>query len=288
MLEAVPFTRGMMNGAVRWALRAPATAGARGYWAQQVVAYFDAVAPEYVSRYTARSSAGEALRLRRDRVLKLLELPAGLVLDVGCGPGEAAQHLRAGGWRFWGVDLSHSMVAEAHRRNHSAPGAAFANARAEQLPFLDASFDAVLSMGVVEYTADDRQAVAEMVRVLRPRGVLVVTLAHGRSPYFVWKTIVYYPLVRLARACYCWLSHRPGPPVVYNSKRSYTEDWLVHNVPRGGILEEVVFCGFQVLPAPLDVLLPGIDIVLMRLFQRLERSPIRWLGTTLIAKVRRL
>src|ERR1700737_102981 len=101
MDEARAYARVMIHQAARRVLQAPAAAGTRGDWMPRVVGYFDAAAPEYARHYDARSSAGEALRIRRDRVLELLEPPAGLVLDVGCGPGDAAQHLRTLGWRTW-------------------------------------------------------------------------------------------------------------------------------------------------------------------------------------------
>src|SRR5919199_933955 len=73
---------------------------------------------------------------------------------------------------------------------------------AEPLPFLDRSFDAVLSMGVLEYTADDVRALVEMARVLRPGGVLIFTLGRRRPAYDLWRRFVYYPLVDLARPLY--------------------------------------------------------------------------------------
>jgi SAM-dependent methyltransferase len=87
-------------------------------------------------------------------------------LDVGCGPGALVAELgrRLGVDRVAGVDPSAPFVAAARLR---VPGADIREAKAEELPFGEASFDLVLSQLVVNFTSDPQRALAEMCRVGR-------------------------------------------------------------------------------------------------------------------------
>ncbi len=92
------------------------------------------------------------------------------LLDAGCGTGYNLVALGALG-RTWGVDLSPLAIAGCRERSVAAVrGSVLA------LPFADASFDAVTSFDVLyhAWVSDDRAALAEMARVLRPGGVALV------------------------------------------------------------------------------------------------------------------
>ncbi len=97
------------------------------------------------------------------------------LLDVGCGTGRHLAHLGSN-FRAEGLDGSREMLDMASRR---APEASLHLADlAGPLPFLTASFDAVISLfGVIGYigpAARMRRAVHELARVLRPGGVLLI------------------------------------------------------------------------------------------------------------------
>src|SRR5690606_32422783 len=100
----------------------------------------------------------------------------GMLLDVGCGPGMMAVPCIELGYDFFGVDLSEGMIAECVRRHAGNERAHFAIGRAQTLQFPSALFDAVLCMGVLEYTseADASRDLFEIARVLRPGGLLVL------------------------------------------------------------------------------------------------------------------
>jgi SAM-dependent methyltransferase len=87
-------------------------------------------------------------------------------LDVGCGPGVLLAELarRLGVERVAGVDPSEPFVAAARA---AVPGADVQLAAAEQLPFVDGSFDVVLSQLVVNFMMDAEAGAAEMRRVAR-------------------------------------------------------------------------------------------------------------------------
>ncbi len=93
--------------------------------------------------------------------------PGSTVLDIGCGPGHVAGALAEAGAIVTGIDFSARMV-EVARRHY--PEAAFQEANAEQLPFGDASFEAVVSNFVVHHLARPDVVFREVCRVLNPGG----------------------------------------------------------------------------------------------------------------------
>ncbi len=97
------------------------------------------------------------------------------VLDVGCGTGVLLEALRARGGpgRLVGTDLSREMLRVAHARLAGAAG--LCQASAEGLPFAGGSFDLVVSTNAFHYFRHAEAALAEMRRVLRPGGRLVLT-----------------------------------------------------------------------------------------------------------------
>lgn len=264
-------------------------------WAQRVATFYDQRAGAYAAEYHAQSGGGELLRERRQLVLSLLgpaPRPDRRLLDVGCGSGELFPVLTPAGYRFYGVDLSHGMLDEARRRNPELDGKSLAQTAAEHLPFPDACFDCVVSTGVVEYTMDPVQTLAEFARVLTPGGVLVVSLPHHWSPYALLRGYVYLRLATVLRPWYRRLTGRinPRPPADPHGQRrryKYSARWQMRHVPPGMLVEDLVFGGFKLLPSPLDSLFPRLDIHLIRALGGQGRGPLRGLGTYLLARLRK-
>jgi demethylmenaquinone methyltransferase / 2-methoxy-6-polyprenyl-1,4-benzoquinol methylase len=146
-------------------------AGRAGKDAALVQAMFDRVAPRY-------DLANAALSLGQDahwrRVTALAAQPRGArVLDVAAGPGNVASELTArGADEVTALDLSFNMLAEGARRDRA--GILWVNGDAQQLPFPDASFDAVTISFGLRNIPDPELAVREFARVTRPEGRLVV------------------------------------------------------------------------------------------------------------------
>jgi SAM-dependent methyltransferase len=93
-----------------------------------------------------------------------------LILDAGCGTGNVLEHLGPRG-RGFGVDVSEDAVRFSRQR-----GVRVARGSVLSLPFRDAAFDAVTSFDVLyhRWVEDDRAAVGELARVLKPGGLLLV------------------------------------------------------------------------------------------------------------------
>jgi SAM-dependent methyltransferase len=117
----------------------------------------------------------------KNRMASLLRLgPGERVLDVGCGPGIDTTTLAsavAPGGRVTGIDRDRAMLETARARARRVPDGSLTNhleADATRLPFASEAFDVCRCERVLQHLADGNRAIAEMVRVTRPGGLVVV------------------------------------------------------------------------------------------------------------------
>jgi arsenite methyltransferase len=149
--------------------------------------------------------------LRRRQLVRdaLGVAPGERILDVGCGPGfyvaELLEHVGSDG-SVVGIDSSRPMLAVAAHRSEGHDNVAFHEADATALPVENASFDAALSVQVLEYVAEVPAALAEMYRALRPGGRLVVWDVD-------WATVSLHTtdLARTERILRSWDGHLAHP-----------------------------------------------------------------------------
>ena len=156
---------------------------------------------------------GRDVLRRRALVHEALDAqPGDRVLDVGCGPGffvtELAERVGPSG-SVVGVDLSRDMLAVARKRAERHANVELLESSATPLPFEGGSFDRALSVQVLEYVEDVAAALAELRRVLRPGGRLVVWDVD-------WSTLSWHTAdeERMARVLEAWdrhLRHRALP-----------------------------------------------------------------------------
>ncbi len=147
---------------------------------------------------------------QRARVLELLApAPGEHILDVGTGPGLLAYDLArlvgpAG--KIVGLDISADMLAIARERLAGLAQAQCIHGDAVDLGLDDGGFDAVVSTQVHEYVADMPRALAELHRVLRPGGRVLILDTD-------WRSIVWHSSdeARMARMLTCWDDHLADP-----------------------------------------------------------------------------
>ena len=135
---------------------------------------FAGIAPEY-DRMGSVLSFGQEPRWRRFLVSKVNAIPGSWVLDVATGTGLVALELARKNVRVVGLDQSPDMVSRGldRVRERGLDGRVrFALGQAQALPFGDGAFDAITFTYLLRYVDDPAATVAELVRVLRPGGVM--------------------------------------------------------------------------------------------------------------------
>ncbi|MHB8681768.1 MAG: class I SAM-dependent methyltransferase [Acidimicrobiales bacterium] len=150
---------------------ATAVAAGRNRAAQEL---FDGLPSRY-DRLAEWLSFGQNGRWRRAMVEAVASCRPGSVLDVATGTAGVALALRRRtGASVVGVDLTEQMVRRGRANVRTAPetGIALAVGRGEQLPFADASFDALTFTYLLRYVDDPAATIRELARVVRPGGVM--------------------------------------------------------------------------------------------------------------------
>ncbi|MFZ6027261.1 MAG: class I SAM-dependent methyltransferase [Chloroflexota bacterium] len=195
----------------------------------------------------------------------------GHVLENGCGVGMYVEHLTHHAGRVVGLEYDFERAREAH-----ANAAHIVNAAGEGLPFPAAHFEVILSHEVLEHVQDDRGAVCEMVRVLKPGGLIVVFVPNRGYPFET-------------HGVYWWGKYRFGniPLVNYLPRR-----WRNRLAPHVRVYTSrdlaKLFAGLPVRIVERTIVFGAYDNIIARFpragrflraaLQRLERTPLRLLG----------
>lgn len=161
--------------------------------------FFDDMAVERDAFFRANPVLDYEQQTRSRAVLRLLDPQRGeTVLDIGCGNARDIVPILRAGARIVGVDLSEGMIGQA-RRDLAAAGYAdvveFEVGDATQLRFQAGSFDKVLCSEVIEHIPDAAAAIAEIRRVLKPGGRLVLSTPnqaswYGFDRYVLWTKVL--------------------------------------------------------------------------------------------------
>lgn len=126
--------------------------------------------PSYSWRY------GQDRRL--EMVRQHVDLDGARILDIGCGIGTYVRRFRQYSDEVYGIEVEADRVAEA---SLELPNIQLAYG--EAIPFGTDSFDLVFSNEVIEHVEDDRQTIAEAVRVTRPGGTIVTFAPNRLYPF---------------------------------------------------------------------------------------------------------
>ncbi len=220
--------------------------------------------PSYVWR------AGQERRLEMIRAAAS-ERAVGRVLVDGCGLGAYLARLDADAAQAVGLDIEHERACDAHVKTARVLCAA-----GEFLPFPGGYFDLVLSHEVLEHVQDDRRAVSEIVRALRPGGRLVLFCPNRGYPYethgVYWRGQYHFGNIPLVN----WLPRR----------------WRDHLAPHVRVYTrrdlERLFAGLPVRYVQRTVIMGAYDNIIARrgglgkalrwFLQALEHTPLRIFG----------
>lgn len=137
-------------------------------------------------------SLGQDRRWRGAMAERIVAGPGARVLDVATGPAGVALLLeRKTGARVVGIDLNEPMLARG-KANVDSQGRSgrihLVRGRGEQLPFPDASFDALAFTYLLRYVGDPAATLAELARVVRPGGTMA-SLEFHVPPLPVWRPL---------------------------------------------------------------------------------------------------
>lgn len=149
----------------------------------QVRAMFDRIARIY-DRMNSVMTAGMHHGWRARAADLAAVGPGARALDVATGTGDLAVELRSRGAEVVGVDFSEPMLGVARAK---APGVRFERGNALSLPFANGEFDAATVGFGARNFSDLRRGLAEMARVIRPGGrVVVLEITTPRRPPLSW------------------------------------------------------------------------------------------------------
>lgn len=248
------------------------------------VAYFDDVAAQWHSRYQARHVGGHALRERRERAVELLKGTHGRLLDVGCGSGIMAEAVAPLPLDFYGVDAAPRMIKAGRDLLVGRGGFTACVAVAEALPFRDGAFDVATCLGVIGAVDDREKAVAEIGRVLRPGGTLLISFSNLASPYALWKGYVFYRLVNALAEPWAAVRRRPVKAHRGRHMSLFTPVSCAKLLGRHGMMvREVVYYDFNFLLAPLDEVFVKTAHGLAQRLSTLSAGRFRHLGAGFVA-----
>jgi ubiquinone/menaquinone biosynthesis C-methylase UbiE len=270
-------------------------------WEKEVIEHFDRSAPCYGDSYGGNSPTSYFFQARRKLVMsRLNKLPCGKLLDVACGPGMMAESCVDQGFHYFGIDISKAMIAECRRKCADLDAANFYVGKMQNLPFPDSSFDVLLCMGGLEYVpaAEEAAARLELIRVVKPGGVLMISHLNRTSPYWMWYRFVYEnvrSLLRLIRFHIKALLAGRAAPVAGNqgvpqgvplrqftarSSRRFME-------ARHHTIVEILYYAFNLFLPPFDERFPRLTVRTCEKLESLGNSLFSWLAMAFVLVVRK-
>ncbi len=188
-------------------------------------------------------SGSEEYRREVDQIIQPLNLKRGdKVLDVGCCSGNAGLHVsKTTGCDVFGVDAVEEFVRRCKIKAVLGD--------AQQLPFEDASFDAVYILHVIGHVARPQKVLQEVKRVLKPGGRLAV-ITPNRNFVYAMKILNYLGIVK----------HTPDGTIL----RYYTTSSLAQDITQSGLSVKTVYT-YGALP---NLLMPFGDSRLTSSFRK--------------------
>ncbi len=213
--------------------------------------------------------AGQERRLAA--VCRHVQLEDRRVLAVGCGIGMYTSAFQRYSAHVYGIEIELDRAIEAR---HRATGVA--QAVGELLPFEDDSFDVVFSHEVLEHVDNDQRCAAEMVRVTRPGGHIVIFVPNRLYPFethgIYWRGTYHFGNIPLVNWLPNALRSRLAPHV-----RAYTSRGLrrlFEGRPVRRVIHTQIYPGYDNIVARH----PQLGRLIQTVTYGLEHTPLRALG----------
>ncbi|NPV56264.1 MAG: class I SAM-dependent methyltransferase [Anaerolineae bacterium] len=231
---------------------------------------------EHYNRAAERGVPSLVWRAGQQRRLEMIRQAAGermhgSILVDGCGLGTYLERLAEGAEIAAGLDIEFERVREAHEN-----GLAVVCGAGEHLPFVSERFDLVLSHEVLEHVADDRQSMAEMLRVLKPGGRLALFVPNRGYPFethgIYWRGKYHFGNIPLVNYLPRRWRDRLAPHVRLYTRRNLKR--LLAELPAQVIVQTTIFGGYDNIIGRF----PRLGRLLRGTLQALERTPLRALG----------
>jgi SAM-dependent methyltransferase len=220
--------------------------------------------PSYVWR------AGQQRRL--DMIVQAAEERIkGCILEDGCGVGMYVEHLSSFGGTVIGLEYDFERAAQARTR-----GSHIINGAGESLPLPSSTFDLILSHEVLEHVQDDRDAICEMIRTLKPRGRIVLFVPNRGYPFethgIYWNGNYYFGNKLFVNYLPRTLRNKLAPHVRIYSKHDLEK--LFDGLPVQFIERTIIFGAYDNIIARFG----WLGRVLRGILQFLERTPLKIFG----------
>ena len=139
--------------------------------------------PEKYDQWFTTPIGSLVRKYESELILDLLKpVPGEMVLDAGCGTGVFTHDILFSGSLVTGLDISFPMLRRAREKSGRYPFSPIMG-DISTVPFRDGSFDKVVSITAIEFIKNAKGAVAELFRVTKKGGVIVVANLNSLSPW---------------------------------------------------------------------------------------------------------
>jgi SAM-dependent methyltransferase len=214
-------------------------------------------------------------RAGQERRLQMILLAAGerlkgQVLENGCGVGMYLHHLAPSCGSIIGLEFDLERARIAHNESTVINGVC------ELLPFQSGSFDTVLSHEVLEHVQDDRRSVEEMVRILKPGGVITLFVPNLGYPYethgIFWRGRYHFGNIPLIHYLPSQWRHKLSPHVRAYSTTDLNK--LFSDLPVKFLKQTIIFGAYD----NIIYRFPTFGRYLRQILQWLEKTPLKIFG----------